>query len=237
MSWGQHWAPSASVTSLEPVAPSGIFRKQPGKWRFPGLPSLFAIWREVSEWHFLPLNFSKRPTTRYSGVLRPILTPDASDRKAARCFCLCSGDILSLRLHLEFPLWNASPSLFTCVLGSFLRFTWLLKHYSSCSSSSGSKINHRPVAQTCTCPTGTRLSRQMDVGKPGMWFRKAILLEYLLSGSLLSQSTPKRCGFTSPKETCQRIVFPADSWQLKLWRAEARLKVSPAQFSFRDDRL
>ena len=128
-------------------------------------------------------------------------------------------------------------SLFTCVLGSFLRFTWLLKHYSSCSSSSGSKINHRPVAQTCTCPTGARLSRQMDVGKPWMWFRKAILLEYLLSGSRLSKSTPKTCGFTSPKETCQWIVFPVVSWQLKLWWAEAHLKVSPAQFSFRGDRL
>lgn len=107
--WGQHWAPNASVTSLEPAVPSGIFRKQPGKGQFPGLPALFAIWREVSEWHFLPLNFSKRPTTRYSGVLRPILTPDASDRQAARLFCLCRGDTLSLLPHLEFPLWNASP--------------------------------------------------------------------------------------------------------------------------------
>lgn len=39
-------------------------------------------------------------------------------------------------------LWNASLSLFTCVLGSSLRFTWLLKGYLSCSSSSGCKMNH-----------------------------------------------------------------------------------------------
>ena len=76
---GQLWAARFLVSSPSPFAPSGIFRKQPRKRQFPSLPSLFAILREAAEWHFLPLNFSKRQTMYYSGVLRQILTPDTSD--------------------------------------------------------------------------------------------------------------------------------------------------------------
>lgn len=97
-------------------------------------------------------------------------------------------------------------SLFTCVLGSSLRFMCLLKHYSSCSSSSGSKINHRPVAQSCTCPTGVRLSRQVDVGKPGMWFRESHTIGITFIWESSVQKYPKRMRFASP-ETCQRIAF------------------------------
>lgn len=101
----------------------------------------FAVLCEVAECHFLPLNFSKRQTTHYSGVLRQILTPDTSDMQTVH-FSICAAMRLYRSCCSSFRLWNASPvTLHLCPQHS-RRFTQLLKHYLSCSSSSGSKINH-----------------------------------------------------------------------------------------------
>lgn len=77
----------------------------------------FAVLCEVAECHFLPLNFSKRQTTHYSGVLRQILTPDTSDMQTVH-FSICAAMRLYRSCCSSFRLWNASPSLFTCVLST-----------------------------------------------------------------------------------------------------------------------
>lgn len=80
------------------LAPSSIFQKQLRKWQFIILPSLFIIMCEGEEWHFLPLNSSKRQTTYYSGVLRQIPTPDMPDMQTIHFLYLCSHGTLSLLL-------------------------------------------------------------------------------------------------------------------------------------------
>lgn len=156
--WNQGWlkSPSAKSSFLRPASgcplppsppchpllPTVSFGSSLGNDNFPvhHLSPLSRV-KLQNDIHFLLLNFFKRQTMHHSGVLRQILTPDTSDMQTVHFFFLFvqQWDLITLAaLHFDYEMHPLS--VFTCVLGSSLRFTWLLKCYLSCLRSSGSKI-------------------------------------------------------------------------------------------------
>lgn len=100
-------------------------------------PLLFATKFEAIEWYFLSLNFSKRWTMYSLGVLRQLLT--AVCQLYAQVTSLLLREIIApllvfVAMMKHIPC-RSSPVSLAAPTAS--------QHHLSCSSSSGSKINHR----------------------------------------------------------------------------------------------